>query len=325
MDGPSGGIPTGSLIRVSPPISVIIPARDAEATLAQTLDSVQAQTVPPAQVIVVDDGSTDRTRDLAREHELGPEVVAGPGRGVAAARNAGLRMAGTDHVALLDADDWWKPWFLSEAQAIIGRTPSSAAVFLSASVVDDDGRPLGAHLLPDGDLTLEDLALGRFVPTASATVIRRDIVRELGGFYEYLERPAAEDLDLWFRLAERGVCASTSRVCAVYVMHEARDRARGQDELLALERDRERVVRRLAERGNAAAVAARATAIMRARTARYWLLTGRTGPARRIALRSLAAAPTVEGVLTLAAACTPGALREWARSVRRRHRARGAT
>lgn len=303
-------------------ISVVIPARDAEATLAQTLASVRAQTVRPSRVLVIDDGSTDRTRDVALAHAPEVEVVAGPGRGPAAARNVGLRAVATDHVALLDADDRWEPWFLAEAQALLARYPDAPAAFLSAAVVGDDGRPLGAHPMPGGTLSLRELALGHHVPTTSATVLRRETALCLGGFFEELKR--AQDLDLWFRLAELAPCASSPRVSAVYVVHEARDRSRTSDELRALERDRELVVRRLAERGHEPQISGKATAIMRARTARYWLLTGRSRDARRIARRSLVAAPTLEGALTLAAACVSDGVREAARSARRRHRVRRA-
>jgi GT2 family glycosyltransferase len=310
---------------VSIPISVVIPARDAEATLADTLASAKGQLMPPTRILVVDDGSSDRTRDIALAHAPDVEVMAGPQRGVAAARNAGLCALDTELVALLDADDRWEPWFLTEAHALFSRHPTAPAVFLTAAVVDDHNRPLGAHPLPDGVLSLRDLALGRYVPTTSATVVRRDIVLGLGGFYEELERPAAaEDIDLWLRLAEHAPCASSSRVSAVYVVHEQRDRSRESDELRELERDRERVVRRLADRGADPALARRAAAIMRARTARYWLLTGRSREARRMARGSLAAAVTPEGLLTFAAACAPQSLREPARSMRRRYRSRHA-
>jgi glycosyltransferase involved in cell wall biosynthesis len=307
------------------PISVIIPARDAEATLAQTIRSVQAQTVCPSRVLVIDDGSSDRTREVALAYAPSVEIIDGPERGVAAARNLGLRALDTQYVALLDADDRWEPWFLAEVAAVLESHPTAAAVFISACVVDDAGRPVGSHPLPDAALTLRDLALGRVVPTTSATVVHRETVLGLGGFFEDLERPAAEDLDLWFRLAEQGRCVSSARVSAVYVMHEERDRSRASAELSMLERDRERVVRRLSERGADPLLARRASAIMRARTARYWLLTGRAADARRIARLSIRAAPTVEGALTLAAACAPASLRERARSVRRQHRTRHVT
>lgn len=302
---------------------MIIPARDAAATLAKTLASVRAQTVRPSRVLVIDDGSTDRTRDVASSHGADVEIFAGPGGGAAAARNVGLRAADTDHVALLDADDRWQPWFLAEAQALLARYPKAPAAFLSASVVDDDGRPIGAHSMPDGLLSLRELALGRHVPTTSATVLRRVPALQVGGFYEDLRR--AQDLDLWFRLAELAPCAGSHRVSATYVVHEARDRSRTSAELLALERDRELVVRRLAERGHDPAISRRATAIMRARTARYWLLAHEARDARRLARRSIVAAPTLEGALTLAAACLPRGPREAARSARRRHRVRRAT
>ncbi|MDW8400052.1 MAG: glycosyltransferase family A protein, partial [Acetobacteraceae bacterium] len=90
-------------------VAVLIPARDAAATLAETLDSLAAQTRPPDEVIVVDDGSRDGTAALARRHPLAPRVLAGPGRGPAAATNLGVRAASAGWIAALDADDLAPP------------------------------------------------------------------------------------------------------------------------------------------------------------------------------------------------------------------------
>jgi len=180
---------------------------------------------------------------------------------------------------------------------------------------------IGHLAIPDGPITRSDLLLGRVVPTTSATLIRRSAALGAGGFDETFERAAGvEDLDLWFRLAAVGPCVGAAAVCATYVVHEGRDRARSRAELAALERDRERVVARLAD--VPAPLARRATAVMRARTARYWLLAGQARPARRAAAASLRAAPTPEGLVTFAATWVPPPARELARRARRTARAR---
>jgi glycosyltransferase involved in cell wall biosynthesis len=89
------------------PISVIVPAYQAEARLGAALASVRAQTVAPSEIIVIDDGSSDRTGEIARA--LGATVHTQPNLGVAAARNAGIRLASQPWIALLDADDRWLP------------------------------------------------------------------------------------------------------------------------------------------------------------------------------------------------------------------------
>jgi glycosyltransferase involved in cell wall biosynthesis len=305
----------------SPPtITVVVPARNAAQTLAATLRSVLCQMSPAERIIVVDDDSIDDTVAVANGFGAAVDVIDGPGRGVSAARNVGLRTASSAYVALLDADDTWDAWLLDEARRLLATHPGVAAIFLSARVVADNGQRIGAHLLPDGAVVLSDLVRGAVVPTTSATIVAREHALSLGGFHERLR--AAEDLDLWFRLAQTGRCVSSSRVCATYVVHVTRDRERRTDELAALERDREMVLSRLAERPIERSTLRRGTAIMRARTARYWLLAGRSGEARRIARRGLRAAVTIEGLVTLAGALAPSAAREALRGARRARRAR---
>ena len=108
-------------------ISVIIPARDAAATLAETLGSVSAQLRQPDEVIVVDDGSQDGTAALATAARA--SVIKQPARGVAAAMNTGLEAARGDLVAFLDADDLWQPDCLCEQeQHLAGRSDLSGSV-----------------------------------------------------------------------------------------------------------------------------------------------------------------------------------------------------
>jgi glycosyltransferase involved in cell wall biosynthesis len=88
-------------------ISVVIPAYNACATLSETLDSVAAQTRPPDEVIVIDDGSIDATANIASQHRLQPRLINTPHAGAAAAMNLGARSASGECLAFLDADDLW--------------------------------------------------------------------------------------------------------------------------------------------------------------------------------------------------------------------------
>jgi glycosyltransferase involved in cell wall biosynthesis len=95
-----------------PSVSAIIPARDAEATLGQTLDSLLAQTVPDWEAVVVDDGSVDGTAEVALAYAArDPRVrlLRARAGGAAAARNAGLALARGRRLLFLDADDWVAP------------------------------------------------------------------------------------------------------------------------------------------------------------------------------------------------------------------------
>ena len=306
-------------------VSVVIPARDAARTIEATVQSVLEQTSPAQEILVVDDGSTDDTR-LRLERFAGHlTVLFGPGRGVAAARNLALRHAGSQWVALIDADDRWMPQLLARARARIQVTPTAVACFCAARPVDPDGRVIGRHEM-EQSVTLRDLLSGRIVPTTSASLIRRDAALAQGGFNEGFRRPAgAEDLDLWWRLAAVGSCVGVSESCAVYVVDDGRDARRPVDQLLELERDREEVVDRLRDRGDASGALLRlARAQIRSGSARYWLRAGHRPPARAVALRSVMARPTASGLLTLAVAFAPSWVHRAAVATRRRLRSESA-
>jgi glycosyltransferase involved in cell wall biosynthesis len=100
-------------------ISVIVPAFNASASLREALGSVFAQTLLPSEVIVVDDGSTDATADIAAAFDPSVQVIVQRRSGAARARNAGLRAVTGDYVAWLDADDVWHPEKLSLQSTIL--------------------------------------------------------------------------------------------------------------------------------------------------------------------------------------------------------------
>jgi glycosyltransferase involved in cell wall biosynthesis len=106
-----------------PLVSCIIPAYNSERYLAEALDSVLAQTHRPLQVIVVDDGSTDGTAALAARYGEAITLLRQPNRGVASARNCGLRRATGEFVAYLDADDLWHPEKLTRQLARFQERP----------------------------------------------------------------------------------------------------------------------------------------------------------------------------------------------------------
>lgn len=113
------------------PVTVVIPGYNAERFIGATLASVHAQTATPAQIIFIDDGSTDRTADIARE--LGAVVLHTNRTGPAGARNAGIRAATTPWIALLDADDLWVPDKLEAQWSAIEACPEADIVFTDYS------------------------------------------------------------------------------------------------------------------------------------------------------------------------------------------------
>lgn len=131
---------------MSPRVSVITPVWNAAATLAATVASVRAQTMPDWEMWLVDDGSTDGSRALAEALAAGDPRIAVTGwaenRGPAAARNAGIRAARGRFIAFLDADDLWWPEKL-ERQLGVMRAEAQALVFSAYRRVDAAGAPLG--------------------------------------------------------------------------------------------------------------------------------------------------------------------------------------
>ena len=177
-----------------PDYAVVIPAYRAAGTLANALDSVLAQTLPPRQVVVVDDGSPDGD-DLAR-------IVAGyggavvllrqPNGGPASARNAGVRATSAAWVAFLDADDSWLPHKM-KAQMALATDPRAGLLHGAARA---DRPPLPA----DMDF---DMLWRRNRICTSMTVVRREAFDALGGFLEAPDLIGAEDYSLWLRIAHR--------------------------------------------------------------------------------------------------------------------------
>lgn len=185
-------------------VSVVIPARNAAATLSATLDSVRAQTYTRWEVVVVNDGSTDATAEIAQRHRLEDSrirCVDGFARGVSAARNQGVASSNGQIVAFLDADDLWLPGKLSAHVWFLATQPDVGMSFDRIRFVDSLARPTQVvsttrvNGLNSADLLYENPAC-----TASTLVVRREVFDGVGGFDEALHH--SEDLELMIRLSE---------------------------------------------------------------------------------------------------------------------------
>jgi glycosyltransferase involved in cell wall biosynthesis len=209
-------------LRAPLPITVVIPAHNAELFLAQTLESVAQQIAAPAQVIVVDDGSTDNTADIASKFRV--DVIRQPSGGVAAARNAGIRRAAHPWIAFLDADDLWLPKKLARQWEALSACSEAGLAFCDLVLFDDAGDRPQTKLAAQqnyrrvrrtviGDRTFRcdpddvraAIVEGQFMPTVSL-VVRRDLLEAVGGFDESMRH--SEDWELLLRL----VCLTTAVV-----------------------------------------------------------------------------------------------------------------
>ena len=186
-------------------VSVIIPLFNQSAVVAEAAQSALAQTLPPLEVIVADDGSTDGGATAAG---LDPRVrvVSQPRRGPAAARNLAARQATGDWLAFLDADDLWLPEKLERQSAAASANPDAVLIHADGYIVGARGAPLPSSTFfadrvpPAGRQAAS--ALLRSPLLTPAVMIRRDAFEAAGGFDERLRMH--EDMELYFRLAAGG-------------------------------------------------------------------------------------------------------------------------
>lgn len=199
-------------------VDVILPAYNGAAMIRAALDSALAQDVP-LRVIVVDDGSTDNSADIARSYGSRVHVIVQQNQGVSGARNTALAAATAPYVAFLDQDDVWKPGKLRRQVELIERYPEVGMVFTDMRIVRPDGT-----VIEDGFLsstkeysTLEraslgenafliEAALGQAIGRAnfispSTALVRRSALGEIGGFDEQFR--LCDDADCWMRLLHR--------------------------------------------------------------------------------------------------------------------------
>ncbi len=182
-------------------VSVIIPSRDRAHLLPRALRSVLAQTLPPLEVLVVDDGSTDRTAELVRRDFPGVRLLSQPQRGVSAARNRGIGAARGEWLAFLDSDDEWLPEKLARQLAALAASPGHRLCHCDEIWIRRGRRvnPGRAHAKAGGWIFRR--CLPRCAISPSAAVLHRSLVAEVGLFDEDL--PACEDYDLWLRVTAR--------------------------------------------------------------------------------------------------------------------------
>ena len=183
------------------PVSVVIPAYNSGRWICEALESVFAQTDPPAQVIVVDDGSSDDTPARVRPYRDRIEYIRQANAGVSAARNRGVAAATGEFVAFLDSDDVWHPRKTRLQMEVFRRTPQLGV--LSTPTYDWPAAghpPVGDFArLPMTPVSWTDMAVKNRMNTSSV-VVRRELLRRAGPFDVTMQGP--EDRDMWLRLVQ---------------------------------------------------------------------------------------------------------------------------
>ena len=214
-----GRVPTDA----APLVSVVIPAFNVSAYIAETLESVFAQSFENFEVIVVNDGSPDTP---ALEAAIAPHrdrivYLAQPNAGPSAARNTGIRQARGTYIAFLDGDDLWLPNYLVEQVALLNADPTLAVVYGDVEIVGDptlQGKSKRALHAAMEDANFLSLLAARSNITTSCSMVRRDWCEKVGLFDPEMRR--SEDYDLWLRIAHAGGrFAANHKVLAKYRRH----------------------------------------------------------------------------------------------------------
>jgi glycosyltransferase involved in cell wall biosynthesis len=183
----------------NPLVSVIIPTYNRAWTLENAITSVLDQDYPHIEPVIVDDGSEDGTRQLLDKYRDRAVILHQPNRGVSAARNAGIRKAKGELIALLDSDDAWEKGKVS-CQVAFFKTHPDAMICQTEEIWIRNGRrvnPKVKHKKPSGSIFEASLHLCLVSP--SAVMMRRELFDRFGYFRE--DFPVCEDYDLWLRLS----------------------------------------------------------------------------------------------------------------------------
>lgn len=201
-------------------ISVVIPLYNKAAHIAHTLECVLQQASPAAEILVIDDGSTDGSAAIVQEFvDQGVRLIQQTNQGVSAARNRGLAEANEPYVAFLDADDEWLREHLTTLQRLIRDFPT-ASLWSTCCVIRRDGEyrlppsPFSEGWRGIVDPFFEAYAKGLSIVTSSTCCVRKEHLLAVGGFPVGVK--LNEDYITWCNLALRFPVAHEATVTAIY-------------------------------------------------------------------------------------------------------------
>lgn len=202
-----------------PNVSVIIPAYNVAPFIAETVESLFAQTYQDFEAILINDGSTDDTETRIAPYRDRLVYIRQPNRGVMAARNAGLKVARGRYIALLDSDDLLLPNFLEVLVGMLDSDQTLSVAYPNARYFGwpkHDGK-LHQDVFPVSEPVTFDRVLRRECYIFGLLVFRRELLETVGGYDENLEGQGAEDFELWLRMLQHGCRFKFTReVLALY-------------------------------------------------------------------------------------------------------------
>ena len=192
-------------------VSVIIPDYNHAQYICDAIQSVLNQEYRQFEIIVVDDGSTDNSREVVAQFGDDVKYIWQENQGLSAARNTGIAVASGEYIGLLDADDIYEPDFMSELVSLMAENRGIDGVYCGYRFVDHQNNPLPqieARTIPEGQLYQHLLDSNFLVP--ESMLMRKHCYSRVGSFDISLS--ACEDWDMWLRMSSQYNIAGTTRI-----------------------------------------------------------------------------------------------------------------
>lgn len=207
-----------------PKVSVVIPTYNCDRLLGETINSVLHQTYLDFEVIVVDDGSTDRTAELVNNYGKNVRYLYQENKGQGAARNAGMRMSNGVYIAFLDSDDIWLPTKLERQMSVIDSGSNVNFVYCDVEVFEhlSGARLFFARQLfkpYQGNNIGSKLLLNNFI-FSSTPIVKQKVFEKVGYFDESRLLQGIEDWDMWLRIAANYSLTFLGEPLAKYRVHD---------------------------------------------------------------------------------------------------------
>jgi glycosyltransferase involved in cell wall biosynthesis len=223
------------------PLSVVIPVRNRQKMIVRAISSVASQLGKDDQIIIVDDCSTDSTKDVVAALSLDDKRITllknSKNKGAPAARNLGLKAASRDWIAFLDSDNQWLDGFLIRFSEAVRANPGFNVFTCHSHIVKDDQAEEQPEIIgsfewtPSGKIT-RDLLVGETYVDTSSAIIQRSKLLEIGGWDESC--PSFQEWDLHIRLSENSLYFCIPEFFVNYCHHDnqmSRDEKRTVDGL----------------------------------------------------------------------------------------------
>ena len=197
-----------------PKVSVIIPTYNRKKLIVRAIESVLAQTYRDFEIIIIDDGSNDETKNVLIPYQSRIKYLYQENQGISAARNRGIKEAQGVYIAFLDSDDEWVEDKLAIQVDILDKNPPIGIIHNKLVILNDQGKKVGTKPANDSGKTFQELIeFGGDLPTSSV-LTRSECFQKVGLFDESL--PTMEDFEMWIRIARNYEIYEFRHKCLAY-------------------------------------------------------------------------------------------------------------